>query len=273
MKKVITVNDLSSFGRCSLSVIMPILACLKIQAIPIITSIFTTHTGGFIDIESKVLTNFMPNYLKSYKSNKVDVDCIYTGYISDGKQVDFIKDYKKHYKNALFIVDPVMADHGKIYSKITEDIIKKIKELSRVADVITPNLTEAAILLDENYEKIEIDEKKAVNWLKKLKTMGPKNVIIKGIQLEDCNFYNFVLENDEIYKIKYRLINENYPGTGDIFASIITGCYVNGYSLKESVTIATEFLEKVIESTFKEKTDKRNGVNFEKYLYLLCDKT
>lgn len=269
IKKILVFNDMSSFGKCSLTNIIPILTILKTQPMPIPTTILTTHTGGFKRVKSFDLTEFMGQFLKSYVENNIDVDAIYTGYFSNSKQCKIVLDYIDYYNNKKIIVDPVMGDNGKIYSKISKDIINEIINLVKVSDIITPNLTEACILLGETLTTKKISQEKAIKMLYSLKALGPKTVIIKGITLENGQIYNFVFENNKIYKIAYKLIKQNYPGTGDIFTSIVTAEVVNGKNIKNAVYKATNFLQKVVSETYESGSDFKNGVEFEKYLYML----
>lgn len=269
IKKVLIFNDISSFGKCSLTTIIPILSVLKIQPIPIVTSVLTTHTGGFKRVKNFNLTEFMPEYLKSYIENNIDIDAVYTGYFGNKKQCDIVLDYINYYNNKKIIVDPVMGDNGKIYSNITDDIINGITNLVKVSDIITPNLTEAKILLGKNLNIKNMTQEKAIKMLYDLRKLGPKTIIIKGITLENNNTYNFIYENEKVYKVCYKLIEQNYPGTGDIFCSIVLSENLNGKSVKDGVYKATNFLQKVIKNTYDSGTDPKNGVHFENYLYKL----
>jgi len=266
---VLVFNDISSVGRCSLLNVIPILSVLKTQVIPITTTILTTHTGGFKSVKSLDLTSFMPEYLKSYIDNGITIDGIYTGYFSNGKQCNIVLDYINHYNYAKIIVDPIMGDNGKIYSKITQNIINGITDLVKIADIVTPNLTEAYILLGEKIINQRVSQDKAIKMLYGLQKLGAKTIVIKGVTLEDNKIYNFVLENNKIYKIGYKLIRQNYPGTGDIFASVIVAEYINKESVKDSAYKATKFLQEVVEKTYERGCDPKYGVEFENHLKLL----
>ena len=149
--RVAAIHDLSGFGRCSLAVIMPVLSAMGIQCCPVPTAVLSTHTGGFEDIVIKDLTDYISPALAQYKKLGIGFDAVYSGFLASTEQIDHCLEFFSCYKDSLKVVDPVMGDHGKPYRTYTPELCRRMGELVNVADAITPNLTEAAILLGEKY--------------------------------------------------------------------------------------------------------------------------
>ena len=265
IKKVATINDLSGVGRCSLTVSIPVLSTLGVQCCPFPTAVLSCHTGfdnfTFLDI-----TDEMIKYKKSWDNLGMDFECIYSGFVGSEKQIDIVLDFIKEREEALIVVDPVMGDNGKAYSTFTKEMCNKMKNLVSIADIVTPNLTEACILTEEEYSKNYNDEK-ILDIAKKISSMGPEKVIIKGI-IRENKVVNFAYDNEEksFFKVESDFNNKSYSGTGDIFTSIVIGLILNGHDLNYSVEKATEFIYKTIEYTSKFNTDTREGIMFELFL-------
>ncbi len=265
IKKVATINDLSGVGRCSLTVSIPVLSTLGVQCCPFPTAVLSCHTGfdnfTFLDI-----TDEMIKYKKSWDNLGVDFECIYSGFLGSEKQIDIVLDFIKEREEALIVVDPVMGDNGKAYSTFTKEMCNKMKNLVSIADIVTPNLTEACILTEEEYSKNYNDEK-ILDIAKKISSMGPEKVIITGI-IRENKVVNFAYDNEEksFFKVESDFNNKSYSGTGDIFTSIVIGLILNGHDLNYSVEKATEFIYKTIEYTSKFNTDTREGIMFELFL-------
>jgi len=172
-KKVVAIHDLSGFGRCSLTVIIPILSAMGIQVCPVPTAILSTHTGGFDNMVFKDLTDYISLCYQHYKSLNLEFDAIYSGFLASSAQIDCCFEFFRGsegdagFSNALKIVDPVMGDNGKPYKTYTKELCSRMNELVSIADIITPNLTEAAILLDEDYSP-NLNQETAQEWLKRL---------------------------------------------------------------------------------------------------------
>ena len=265
IKKVATINDLSGVGRCSLTVSIPVLSTLGVQCCPFPTAVLSCHTGfdnfTFLDI-----TDEMIKYKKSWDNLGMDFECIYSGFLGSEKQIDIVLDFIKEREEALIVVDPVMGDNGKAYSTFTKEMCNKMKNLVSIADIVTPNLTEACILTEEEYSKNYNDEK-ILDIAKKISSMGPEKVIITGI-IRENKVVNFAYDNEEksFFKVESDFNNKSYSGTGDIFTSIVIGLILNGHDLNYSVEKATEFIYKTIEYTSKFNTDTREGIMFELFL-------
>lgn len=265
IKKVATINDLSGVGRCSLTAAIPVLSTLGVQCCPYPTAVLSCHTG-FKEFTFLDTTDEMLKYRKSWDNLNIDFECIYSGFLGSEKQIDIVLDFIKEREEALIVIDPVMGDNGKVYSTFTKEMCNKMKKLVSIADIVTPNLTEACILTEEEYSENSNDEK-ILNIAKKISSMGPERVIITGI-IRGNKVVNFAYDNVEksFFKVESDFNNKSYSGTGDIFTSIVIGLILNGHSLKYSVEKATEFIYKTIEYTSKFNTDTREGIMFELFL-------
>ena len=282
-KKVATINDLSGMGRCSLTVAIPILSVLGVQACPLPTAILSNQTG-YPHYYINDFTDSMPYFIKEWAELGFGFDGIYTGFLSDAVQVKVIENFLEIFKkkDTIFIVDPVMGDDGEIYPSISQEMVKSITQLSFKADIITPNLTECCILTGTDYAEVVQNAKKE-DYLdiiseicSKLLTGSVKKCVVTGINYKGVNddldmIYNAVLENGEIRFIKSANTGGSYSGTGDILASVVCGMVVKGKGLYEAVELATKFISKAIADTYLCKIDRNDGVNFENYLGMLIE--
>lgn len=276
--KVAAIHDLSGIGRCSLSVILPTLSAQGIQVCPVPTAVLSSHTGGFGDVVMRDLTDYILPALEHYKRLNYKFDCIYSGFLASRDQIDHCKYFFESYKSALKVVDPVMADNGKPYKTCTPEHMKDMVRLVNIADIITPNVTEAAILLGEEPYQPELTVSKAKSFLVRLSEKGPKIVVITSVFSDGayCNI-GYEREHSKFWKVKYKQINASYPGTGDVFASVLTGSILRGDSLPIAMNRATAFLELAIKTTSSYYVDTRDGIMLESCLdYLisnpiLCD--
>ena len=268
--KVAAIHDLSGVGRCSLSVILPTLSAQGIQVCPVPTAILSAHTGGFGDVVLRDLTDYILPALEHYKRLEYKFDCVYSGFLASMEQIDHCLEFFECYKNALKVVDPVMADHGKPYRTCTPELCSRMKELAAVADIITPNVTEAAILLGENPMQADVTMQQVKSYLVRLSELGPKIVVITSV-FSDGKTYNvgYDREHSKFWRIPYNMISANYPGTGDVFAAVLTGSVLRGDSLPIAMNRATAFLERAIKTTYSYSTDTRDGIMLESCLDFL----
>lgn len=268
--KVAAIHDLSGVGRCSLSVILPTLCAQGIQVCPVPTAILSAHTGGFGEVVLRDLTDYISPALEHYKRLEYKFDCVYSGFLASMEQIDHCLEFFEYYKNALKVVDPVMADHGKPYKTCTPELCSRMKELVAVADIITPNVTEAAILLGENPMQADVTMQQVKSYLVRLSELGPKIVVITSV-FSDGKTYNvgYDREHSKFWRIPYNMINANYPGTGDVFAAVLTGSILRGDSLPIAMNRATAFLERAIKTTYSYSTDNRDGIMLESCLDFL----
>ena len=274
-KRVAAIQDMSGFGRCSLTVILPVLSAMGVQVSPIPTAILSTHTGGFGEVVMRDLTEYIQPCLAHYKSQGIEFECIYSGFLASENQVDHCLEFFRSYPQALKVVDPVIGDHGKPYKTYTKAMQNRMAELVRVADLITPNVTEAYILLGEEYDHSPITRMQAKSMLVRLSEMGPRYVVITGMQLASGTMTNvgYDRERNAFWMVPCEYVPVSYPGTGDIYASVLIGGFLSGDSLPIAMDRATRFVELSIQTTFSYGTDTREGVMLEKTLGWLTTQT
>lgn len=273
-KKIAMINDLSGYGRCSLTVAIPILAAMKVQCCPIPTAILSNHTGFpvyfFDDYTEK-----MEDYAGKWAELGLAFDGIATGFLGSKKQIDIVLDIvEKFYgEGTKVIVDPVMGDDGAPYQTYTSEMCEEMKRLVCLADVVTPNVTEACILTDTPYKEKGWSRKELLNMAMKLRLMGAKAVVITGVK-EGGYYTNVVLEqgtpNAQFVKVKRS--GADRPGTGDVFSSVVAGAVINGESLKEAVVHASRFVKDCITKSNELEIPVNNGVCFEELLGRLIKK-
>ena len=218
--RVAAIHDISGFGRCSLTVIIPVMSSLGIQVCPLPTAVLSSHTGGFTDFEFVDLTQYLSSFAAHWKRLGLEFDCIYSGFLGSNGQFALVESFIDDFcgKDTLVVVDPVFADHGEIYQTYTPDMVENMRKLVKRAHIITPNFTEAAFLLKEEMPEVA-DVALIKDWLVRLSAMGPKvavmtSVPIKGLegQLSACAYSR---EDNRFWRVSCEYIPANYPGTGD----------------------------------------------------------
>ncbi|MEA5010904.1 MAG: pyridoxamine kinase [Angelakisella sp.] len=266
--RVAAIHDLSGFGRCSLSVILPVMSVMGVQVCPIPTAVLSTHTGGFGDVALRDLTDYMEPCLEHYRALKLEMDCVYTGYLSSVEQVEHCLSFFDCYGNALKVVDPVMGDHGKLYRSFTSKMVEGIRSMVCRAHVITPNLTEAMILLGEEPAASQLTTSQARSLLARLSKLGPQRVVITGVTLATGEYANLCYDSqhNSYWKSVTDYLPVRYPGTGDIFAAVLTASLLQGDSLPMAMDRATRYVELTIKTTYSYSTDSRQGVMLEQTL-------
>lgn len=266
VKKVATIHDISGIGRCSLTAAIPILATLGVQCCPFPTAVLSCQTE-FDEFTFLDITNEMNNYKRNWSNLGLKFECIYSGFLGSEKQINIVLDFIKENKESLVIVDPVMGDNGITYDTFTKDMCSRMKELVSIANIVTPNLTEACILTGEKYQKYGISDEKIESIAKKISDLGPNKVIITGV-IRGNEIYNYAYdkERDEFFVVKSQFNHESYSGTGDIFTSIIIGLVLNDHDLKFAIKNATNFIYESIQYTHKFNTNPKEGIMFEKFL-------
>ena len=264
-KKILTIQDISCYGQCSVTVALPILSALGFETAILPSAILSTHTSGFKDFTVLDLTDEMPKIINHWKKENVKFDAIYTGYIGNKVQFDYILDIKNNLLNegGLFIVDPAMADNGSMYYGLGDDIVAGMKKISSVADYILPNITEAAFLTGNKYEEIQTKEyqDKLINDLYKL---GAKNVILTGAAKGNL-LGAIAYDGKNSIEVLKQKEPKSYHGTGDIFSSIIIGNILAGLDLKTNLDKATDFIIDSIKNTVDDDSHFY-GVKYEEIL-------
>ncbi len=272
--KVAAVHDLSGFGRCSLSVIIPVLSSMGVQVCPVPTAVLSTHTGGFENYSFVDLTDHLTQYLNHWCELDIDFDCFYSGFFGSVKQMDIMADYIQRLKKkgTLIVIDPVFADEGELYSTFTNDIISNMKNYISFADIITPNMTEACFLLDEEFKPC-YSASELRSMLKRLTDMGPGIAVITSVSLDDgnCGVVAYDKMNDRYWNVWCEYMPAEYPGTGDIFCSVMIGALLSGDSLPMALDRAVGFVSLAIKTTFGYTGPLRDGVFIEKILHTLSE--
>lgn len=278
MKRVALINDLSSFGKCSLTAAIPVISVMGIQACPLPTAVLTGQTG-FANFYCDDFTDRMDCFTEEWKKMGVSFDGIYSGYLASPLQIEKVLHFLEEFqgKDTLYLADPVMGDQGKFYSMVNTEFLQGMRKLSLLADVITPNLTELCFLSGTDYNEI-LSHSQKEDYLDKIKGLcekvlaevkKPQTIIVTGILRKKENkeyVGNLIVSKEECFYIETPYTGIGFSGTGDLFASVVCGSLVKGLSVKEAVEKATFFLQEAIEEATNEKIPGNHGVNFEKYL-------
>lgn len=268
-QRVLAVHDISCIGRCSITVALPILSVAGIETAIIPTSILSTHTGGFEGFTFRDLTDDILPIIDHWQTLSLKFDSIYTGYLGSIKQLDIIQQLFDRLKqpDTLIFVDPVMGDHGKLYTNFSADFPAKMAQFCQHADIITPNMTEAFLMLNEPYQEGPYSSTFIASLVKRLADLGPKLIVLTGVFLNGNESEIGVAAYErQSGHITYRFapkIAGIYHGTGDIFASSLLAALLNAKPLEEAVSIAIEFTVNSIKRTLAAGSDVRYGVNFE----------
>ena len=266
-KRVAAIHDLSGFGKCSLTVALPILSAAGIETSALPTAILSTHTGGISGYTYRDLTEDMGPVMKHWKSLDIKFDAIYTGFLGSFEQLDIVKEFFDAFRQEdnLILVDPVMGDNGELYTVFTREFAAGMRMLCQKADIIVPNLTEAALLLDEPYHPGPYTHAYIESLLRKLGALGPQKVVLTGVYFkeDELGAATYDRTTDTIDYVFTQKIPGYYHGTGDVFASALLSALLNDFSLIDAAAIAVHFTTDSIRRTYKAKTDYRFGVNFE----------
>lgn len=265
-KKILCIHDLSGVGRCSLSVILPVLAVMGVQPIALPTVVLSTHTGGFGTPVRMDGCAYGEAALEHYRALGLEFDCIYTGYLGGEAQVALAEKAFDLWSNAYKVVDPVMGDHGKAYSTVTPALIGRIRSLCRRADLILPNCTEARLLLEQELDLAEMVEDQALALADELTTLSP-NVIVTGLPMS--KYIGCAGSGKDRFVLKKLHIDRSFPGTGDLYGAVLIGSMMQGNALSAAADNAAEFVALAIQRT-PAGQDTRFGVWFEPLLPRLC---
>lgn len=278
-KRILAVHDLSAFGRCALTVIIPTLSAMGAQTVPLPTALLSTHTGGFENMTFLDLSDTMIPALEHYKELHLSFDAIYTGFLGSAGQIDTVaKAIDMFGANTPVLVDPVMGDDGKVYQTYTPEMCRRMRELCHKADILTPNLTEAYLLCDEPYrDTSSMPHESALAEAERLKRKlidiyGVRQLALTGIELSDDNIATISYDSNcperESVHIIHRIKN-GYPGTGDFFASVLLGRVLDNDNFHHAVEFSCQLVADMITDTAKYDTPRRDGLRLEKNLYRL----
>ncbi len=269
LKNCAVINDLSGFGRCALTVSLPVLSALRVRACPLPTAILSNHTG-FNEYYFSDFTDSMEQYLKNWEKLDLRFDGIYTGFLGSERQVDIINTFIEKFKgtDTLLFVDPVMGDQGKLYPTYTMHLVEKMRELSARADIITPNLTELSFLTGVPYADLCGFEDDKIFEL--AASIGAKKAVVTGVRRKNhvCNLA-VDTESGKRFCVSARYIDGEYCGTGDLFASLLCGYIINSASLSRAVRRATSFLKTAVQYSSALGVSPLDGIAFEPLLHKL----
>lgn len=265
-KKILTIQDISCVGQCSLTVALPIISACGVETCVLPSAVLSTHTAGFTGYTFRDLTEDMPAIKEHWMKEKILFDCVYTGYLGSTKQIEYVADIFEatKSKSGLLIVDPAMADNGKLYPGFDEIFVEAMKKLCAKADYIIPNMTEACFLTGIDYQT-EYDEAYVQKIIAALQNMGCKNIIFTGISYRE-GYTGIIVCNDgkqEYYE--HEMLPNSCHGTGDIYASAFVGALMRGKEAYDAARIAADYTVECIKAT-AEEDNHWYGAKFEPVL-------
>ncbi|MEF2765685.1 MAG: pyridoxamine kinase [Mediterraneibacter sp.] len=280
-KKIAVINDLSGFGRCSLTAAISVIASMGVQPCPLPTAILSGQTG-YPSYFYDDYTDKMDEFRREWKKMGVSFDGIYTGFMSDGRQIEKVFDFLDTFyrKKTFLLTDPIMGDDGRRFGMCTPEFLGMMKELTARADIITPNLTELCLLTDTDFRMIELmtDEKHLLTIVEQMARnvmdRGTKAVVATGIRFTDSSdgvqkMGNLAVTRKEKFLSAFPFVGESYSGTGDLFASVIAGGRARGDKLEKSMETAGRLIGLALEDSVRGKVPRNDGVDYEQYLWML----
>ncbi|WP_405274775.1 pyridoxamine kinase [Methanobrevibacter sp.] len=275
--KILTIQDISCFGQCSITVALPIVSAFGIETAILPSAVLSTHTSGFTDFTVRDLTEDLPEIRKHWEKEEIDFDAVYTGFIASIEQLDYIKDIidSRLKPDGLVFVDPAMADHGEFYNGFDQEFADAMGELCKLGDFILPNTTEACYILHKPWKE-EFSREEMLEMANELSAFTKRYVILKGDTNDEGKLGMIVLDKQEgtceiVYNDKIDYVSH---GTGDVFASSFVGSTMVGKSPTAAAKVAGEFTKRAIEKTIGDENHKY-GVKFEQVipeLYGLLEK-
>ena len=271
-KRAAVINDYASFGRCSLAVTIPILSVMKVQCCGVPTSLFTNHTG-YPSFSWKDLSAFLPSYIEEWKKLDLHFDAIQTGFLGSPGQVDFLMNFIAAFrkKGVIVAVDPVMGDYGRLYSTYDRKLAERMRRLLDVADILTPNLTEACVLASREYNH-DISDADLAAMARHLSSRNNAKVVITGLERAGA-LMNFAYEpGRKPFVHCERKIGEDRSGTGDVFSSVILADAVNGVDFFDSVAKASRFVASAVKRSVELGTPLKDGLAIEEVLSELIER-
>ena len=265
-KKIAIVNDISGFGRCSVTVALPILSAMGISCGIVPTAILSNHTE-YPEYSMLDFTPYMKDYLFKWKKLNLEFDGIYTGFLGSKEQIQIILDMMTQFSFSNRIIDPVMGDHGVIYDSYTEEMCEGMRKMVAQATLTTPNVTELCILTNHTYHA-DISVSEIEDMCQSLASNGPARIVVTGIEKGDT-IGNAIYDNGEFEVIYTKKVLPLRPGTGDVFASIVAGESLHNTNLKKAVQTASDFICTCLETSKEIGIPINDGVCFEEHLSLL----
>ena len=264
--RILTIQDISCVGQCSLTVALPVISACGVEACPIPSAVLSTHTAGFKDFTFRDLTDDMPLIKEHWISENIKFDAIYTGYLGSAKQIAYVKDIMSTVikEGGLSVIDPAMADNGRLYLGFDGEFVEEMKKLCATADYLIPNITEACLLTGIEY-KTEYDKAYIDELLTALTAIGSKNIILTGVSYSSTSTGVVIYESGSYSYYEHEKIERGCHGTGDIYASAFIGSLMRGKSAYDAARIAADFTLLCIKETLQEP-DHWYGVKFEPVL-------
>ncbi len=274
-KKLLVINDLAGIGRCSMSVALPVISACQVQACPFPTAIFSNHLG-FPTHYKRDLTQDMTSYMEHLSLLDIEFNGVYCGYLGDVKQMDFIRTFlqeKQNTSNLQVVIDPVMGDHGRRYRSMSAEFCEHMKVFIQNASIITPNITEACLLTNTTYKESGWSQGELQTLGAQLQNLGPKQIVITGMK-DHAYFYNYIYESrTSNTMLEVPIAGPSRPGTGDLFASILSALTLRGLSIQDATVIASEFIATCTKASEELQIPIQEGVAFELFLWNLHEKT
>ena len=265
-KRVLAIHDISCFGRCSLTVALPIISSVGAECTVIPTAVLSTHTGGFTGFTYRDLTEDIVPIVDHWKTLDLKFDAIYSGFLGSFEQIAIVADtFDRLKEDTMIVVDPVMADNGKLYAIFPPEFPMEMRKVCSKADVLMPNITEAVLLLGEEYVEGPYTPEYIEGLMERLTTLGPKKIVLTGVSFDDVKLGAATYDAETGEKSYYFCdrIPGYYHGTGDVFGSAVVAALIRGRSLPDASRIAVDYTVGSIQRTYDAKTDIRFGVNFE----------
>ena len=265
LKRVAAIHDISCFGKCSLTVALPIISACGIETAVIPTAVLSTHTGGFSGFTFRNLTDDIVPIANHWKKEGVLVDGIYSGYLGSKEQVEIVKKIIPIIKkpDGITVVDPVMADHGKLYGGFSSDFPDEMKKLCAVADIITPNITEACLMTGIPYKTAPYEKEYIEKLLFGLSDITDAKIVLTGVTFDNKKIGAAVYEDKIISYVFSDYVDATYHGTGDVFASTLVGSLLSGKGLIKSAATASDFTADCVRNTKENHPDMKYSVDFE----------
>ncbi|MBE5949783.1 MAG: pyridoxamine kinase [Lachnospiraceae bacterium] len=271
-KRVLTIQDISCVGRCSLTVALPIISACGIETSVLPSAVLSTHTGGFTGYTFRDLSDDMPAIKNHWVKESIKFDAIYTGYLGSVAQIDYVLDIMKDTltENGVRIVDPAMADNGKLYAGFDEDYVQAMKRLCASADFILPNITEACMFTGYEYRE-EYDEAYIKGLIDALGKISSAKIVLTGVSYDKATTGVVVCEDGSLKYYRHKRFEKSYHGTGDVYASAFVGAYMRGHSAYDSAVIAADYTTECMRNT-KDDKSKWYGVSFESAIKTLVER-
>lgn len=271
-RRILTVQDISCLGQCSLTVALPVISSCGIECCILPSAVLSTHTGGFSGFTFRDLSGDIPKIKEHWLKEGIRFDSLYTGYLGNTKHCEYVSDIIDSgllNENSVVIIDPAMADHGRLYTGFDDEYVNAMASLCKKADFVIPNLTEAHLLTKTEY-KTSCSKKDVLSMLQAMKKLGYRNIIVTGVSFRDNMTGVAVFENDDFFYYEHERLAKNSHGTGDIFASVFSAAITNGKSAKEAVKIAADFTLECLKNSAAYLCHTYGAV-FEPVLYKLHD--